>query len=105
MTIAQIETNLQELINFFSAQTFAFDLLLAYGFPKSTLARLEKGDLNLLESKCKQHSRKILAQLYNPDKMPVDLKNVHHQLDLAIERCCLRVMRNGWSNCLNSMKK
>jgi len=30
---------------------------------------------------------KTLAQLYDPDKMPVALKEAHHQLDLAIERC------------------
>ncbi len=60
MTIAQIETNLQELIKNFSSQTFAFDLLIAYGFPKATLARLEKGDLNLLESKGELTLRKQL---------------------------------------------
>lgn len=60
MTIAQIETNLQELIKKFSSQTFIFDLLLGYGFPKSTLARLEKGDLNLLESKGELTLRKQL---------------------------------------------
>jgi len=181
MTIAQIETNLQELIGNFSAQTFIFDLLIAYGFPKSTLARLEKGELNQLDAKGElthrkqlffkvaptqtlhavidqlandpkasknsprfiivtdyetrddalpeylkafpyvngglfrdrfvlpnisekqkemitehvfnilhereQHSDKTLAQLYDPNKMPADLKEGHHQLDLAIERC------------------
>lgn len=60
MTIAQIETNLQELIKNFSSQTFAFDLLIAYGFPKATLARLEKGDLNLLESNGELTLRKQL---------------------------------------------
>jgi len=34
-----------------------------------------------------QHSEKTLAQLYDPDKMPQDLKEAHHQLDLAIEKC------------------
>jgi hypothetical protein len=28
-----------------------------------------------------------LAQLYDPDKMPDGLKEAHHQLDLAVERC------------------
>ena len=60
MTIAQIETNLRELIENFSPQTFIFDLLLGYGFPKSTLARLEKGDLNQLESKGELTLRKQL---------------------------------------------
>ncbi|MBE0499349.1 MAG: class I SAM-dependent DNA methyltransferase [Campylobacterales bacterium] len=60
MTIAQIETNLQELLKNFSSQTFIFDLLLGYGFPKSTLARLEKGELNQLESKGELTHRKQL---------------------------------------------
>jgi len=34
-----------------------------------------------------KHSEKTLAQLYDPDKMPEALKEAHHQLDLAVERC------------------
>ena len=34
-----------------------------------------------------KHSEKTLAQLYDPNKMPQGLKEAHHQLDLAIERC------------------
>ena len=33
------------------------------------------------------HSEKTLAQLYDPDKMPDDLKEAHRQNDLAVERC------------------
>jgi hypothetical protein len=33
------------------------------------------------------HSEKTLSQLYDPDKMPEGLRDAHHQLDLAIERC------------------
>ena len=60
MTIAQIETALQELIENFTPKTFAFDLLLAYGSPKAAIARLEKGDLNQLESKGELTHRKQL---------------------------------------------
>lgn len=34
-----------------------------------------------------KHSEKTLAQLYDPNKMPERLKEAHHQLDLAVERC------------------
>ncbi len=34
-----------------------------------------------------KHSEKTLAQLYDPNKMPEGLKEAHHQLDLAVERC------------------
>ena len=37
--------------------------------------------------KREKYSEKTLAQLYDPDKMPEDLKKAHHQLDLAIEQC------------------
>ena len=34
-----------------------------------------------------KHSEKNLAQLYDPDNMPQGLREAHHQLDLAVERC------------------
>ncbi len=68
MTIAQIETNLRELIENFSPQTFIFDLLLGFGFPKATLARLEKGDLNQLESKGELTLRKQLFFKVTPSE-------------------------------------
>ena len=47
MNQAQIENNIQELIKSFNKDTFIYDLLLAYNTPKSIIARLQKGDLNL----------------------------------------------------------
>lgn len=47
---------------------------------------LEKHALIVLEER-ENHSEKTLAQLYDPEKMPLGLKNAHHQLDLAVERC------------------
>lgn len=47
MNIAQIEKNLQKLIKSFSKKTFIYDLLLAYGLPKASITRLQKGNLNL----------------------------------------------------------
>ena len=37
MTIIEIENNLNNLISNFNKETFIFDLLLAYGTPKSTI--------------------------------------------------------------------
>lgn len=50
MNIAQIESNLQNLIKSFSKETFIYDLLLAYGLPKASITRLQKGNLNLSKS-------------------------------------------------------
>ena len=47
MNLAQIETNLQNLIKSFNEETFIYDLILAYGLPKSSVSRLRKGNLNL----------------------------------------------------------
>lgn len=47
MNIAQIESNIQKLINSFTQETFIYDLLLAYGLPKASITRLQKGNLNL----------------------------------------------------------
>ena len=60
-------------------------------FPFPEISTKQKEQINLhvfdiLEER-EKHSGKTLAQLYDPDKMPKGLKEAHHQLDLAIERC------------------
>ncbi len=48
MNLAQIEDNLQALIADIKPETFIYDMLLAYGTPKSTIKRLQvDGGLNL----------------------------------------------------------
>ena len=41
---------------------------------------------NVLEER-EMHSDRTLAQLYDPDKMPDGLRQAHHDLDIAVERC------------------
>ncbi len=60
-------------------------------FPFPEINQRQKEQINLhvfavLEER-EKHSGKTMAQLYDPDKMPRGLKEAHHQLDLAIERC------------------
>ena len=38
-------------------------------------------------SERENHSEKTMADLYDPDKMPIGLREAHQQLDLAVERC------------------
>lgn len=47
MNSTQIENNLQKLLKSFNQFTFIYDLLLAYGFPKASIKRLQSGGLNL----------------------------------------------------------
>jgi len=47
MNIGQIEENLSNLIRNFSRENFIYELLLAYGLPKTTITLLKKGKHNL----------------------------------------------------------
>ncbi len=47
MNIAQIENNLQVLVKNLNKDSFIYDLLLSYGTPKSSITRLQKGNINL----------------------------------------------------------
>lgn len=60
-----------------------------FPFPKITEAQRKKIELyanNILEVR-EKYFNKTLAELYDPDKMPKDLAEVHHNLDLCIESC------------------
>lgn len=60
-----------------------------FPFPDITQKQKEQINLHVFEvlEEREKHSGKTLAQLYDPDKMPKGLREAHHQLDLAIERC------------------
>jgi hypothetical protein len=49
-------------------------------------AELKKHVFRILAER-EEHSEKTLVQLYDPDKMPEGLREVHRQNDLAVERC------------------
>lgn len=60
-----------------------------FPFPEIIEKQKEQINLHVFEvlGEREKHSGKTLAQLYDPNKMPKGLKEAHHQLDLAIERC------------------
>jgi hypothetical protein len=60
-----------------------------FPFPEINQKQKEQINLHVFEvlEEREKHSSKTLAQLYDPNKMPKGLKEAHHQLDLAIERC------------------
>ncbi len=47
MNITQIQENVEKVIKGLDKERFVFDLLQAYGLPKTTISRLEKGGMNL----------------------------------------------------------
>jgi len=71
---------------------YNYSIQLVYNtFPFPNITDKQKEEItdlvfNILDER-EQHSEKTLAQLYDPSKMPQGLKEAHHQLDLAIERC------------------
>lgn len=71
---------------------YRYSVTLCYNnFPFPNVSEIQKEQLvehvfNILNER-EKYSEKTLGQLYDPDKMPEGLKEAHHQLDLAIERC------------------
>ena len=47
--------------------------------------------VNNILAEREKHSDKTMAELYDPDKMPQGLREAHHSLDLAIEKCYRQV--------------
>ena len=74
MTIIEIENNLNNLISNFNKETFIFDLLLAYGTPKSTIKRLIGSDHDKLDTNGELIFRKKLF-------FKVASKNLHSVID------------------------
>jgi hypothetical protein len=60
MTVIEIESNLNTLVANFNKETFIFDLLLAYGTPKSTIKRVQGSDHDRLEAEGELVLRKKL---------------------------------------------
>lgn len=69
-----------------------YSAILGYNtFPFPNISNKQKEELSELARQvlfCREmESEKTLAELYDPNKMPKALKEAHHQLDLAVERC------------------
>ena len=60
-------------------------------FPFPTISEAQKVELATLAQDIldlrEEHFDMTLGEMYNPETMPDDLKEAHHRLDLAVERC------------------
>lgn len=60
-------------------------------FPFPNITDQQKKQIELRVQKIlrvrEKHSEKTMAELYDPDKMPKDLLDAHHSLDMVIESC------------------
>lgn len=77
MNITQVEKNIKNLLHNFSEKTFIFDLLFAYGIPKSTITLLKKGNRNL-----SKHENQIILKkkLFFQEAIEKDLHEVINAL-------------------------
>jgi hypothetical protein len=60
-----------------------------FPFPEITekqKQQIEEAAYDILDIR-EMYPEKTLADLYDPDKMPDDLREAHHKLDLIIEKC------------------
>lgn len=87
MNIAQIENNLQHIIQGFNKETFIYDLLLAYGLPKASISKLRIGSTNLSKTEGEILWRKklLFKSVENDDLYEViasikdDVGNLRHE--------------------------
>ncbi|MCI7359488.1 MAG: class I SAM-dependent DNA methyltransferase [Parabacteroides sp.] len=60
-------------------------------FPFPSISETQKKELERLAQEVldvrDQHFDMTLGEMYNPESMPEDLKEVHHRLDSAVDRC------------------
>jgi len=64
MNIAQIEARLQNLVQCYTKEAFIYDFLLAYGFPKSTIARLKEGSHRLSKTTNNYKEKVVVSSCY-----------------------------------------
>mgnify|MGYP005685101459 FL=1 len=60
MNIVQAEENLKKITTKYSKESFIFDLMWAYDFPKATISRLQKGSLD----KAKNENEVVLKKKF-----------------------------------------
>ena len=71
---------------------YRYSVQLCYNtFPFPSISEIQKKELEEL-AQCildirDQHFDMTLGEMYNPETMPEDLKEVHHNLDVTVERC------------------
>jgi hypothetical protein len=82
MTIIEIENNLHALVANFDKNSFIFDLLLAYGTPKSTIKRLQGSDHDKLDSNGELVLRKKLYFKVTDDELHATIDSLKSAKDV-----------------------
>lgn len=82
MTIIEIENNLHNLVANFDKETFIYELLLAYGTPKSTIKRLQGSDHDKLDSSGELVLRKKLYFKVTDDELHATIDELKSSKDV-----------------------
>lgn len=93
---------------------FAYSASVVYNtFPFPSISDTKKSEIeeaatNVLLAR-ENYPEKTLADLYDPEKMPEDLRAAHEELDAIVESCYpdapFPMMRLDWNASSNSMRK
>lgn len=84
MNITQIELNIKELMNNITLDNFIYDLLLAYGLPKASITRLQKGTLNLSKNPNEiLWKKKLFFKIVSTDELYSATDTYKNQPDLV----------------------
>ncbi|HCM22370.1 MAG TPA: SAM-dependent methyltransferase, partial [Porphyromonadaceae bacterium] len=71
---------------------YRYSATLCYNtFPFPAISETKKKEITALSEEVllvrEEYTEKTLAELYDPDKMPQNLRDAHHALDLAVDSC------------------
>jgi len=83
MTIIEIENNLHNLVANFDKETFIYELLLAYGTPKSTIKRLQGSDYDKLASNGELTLKKKLFFKVAPNDLHATIDELKTKKDVT----------------------
>ena len=69
MNITQIEESLKTIIKTLKKESFIYEFLFAYGLPKASITRLQKGNLNLskVDGEVSWKKKLLFKEIYNED--------------------------------------
>lgn len=74
MNLESLENDIRSIVDNFDGSNFIYDLLLAYGQPKSAIARLKKGDYNQSKEPGEVLWKKRLFIRHEPTKSEAELR-------------------------------
>lgn len=91
IVLSRIHTTWLRAVGGYLGVSFRYSSTVVYNtFPILPLSEVDKQNISAKARNVflvrENHSEKTLAEMYDPNKMPEDLREAHHELDLAVDR-------------------